>query len=191
VPGIFLVAALTPALLPLLAGDQHADAVIPGMILCIAILVHFLRQPLARGVFAVTEPIERLKLSAIESAVLIAALALLTPVAGVVGVASARVLTGLVSTALAGRMVRAVAPFHYPLRAVGASVLAAIAMGAALLWWQTLGRGWYLLPLATLASAAVFVALDLVLNAEAFFGTLREIRPARVRGEGQEGRGRV
>jgi O-antigen/teichoic acid export membrane protein len=180
IPGIFLVMGLTPAFITILAGEgAYQGATIPAIILLMANLIAFMRQPLGRGVFGLNSPKARLKLSFAESVVLVVALLVLTPLMSTVGVATARVIGGLASTLLAFRIASSKTSIIYPLREIAISLAGSIAMASILLWWQQLFPTFYLLPVGVVMGIVVFLGINLALNRKAFMGTLQMIRPNR------------
>ncbi len=95
VPFSLLVIAVAPGALIVLAGTRYADATWPAVILLLGSLVQFVAIPYDRGVYVALPGMVRLKFTAVEAAVVIAAAATLVPLAGLIGVALARIIAPL------------------------------------------------------------------------------------------------
>jgi len=83
--------AVAPSTLVLLAGARYADAGWPAAVLLLSALVLFVAIPYDRGVYIALPGTVRLKFTAIEAVVVLASAAILVPLAGLVGVALARI----------------------------------------------------------------------------------------------------
>jgi len=177
VPGICITAGLAPTLIVLLGGDAHRPAVVPAVLLLLATLTHFVQQPLARAVFAVRSPRERLVLSLVESVMLVGALALLTGPLGMIGAALARVVAGAAATAYAWRAVRRFARGAFPARALGVSTAAGLAATGLLYAAQQVQPALLAVPFEALGAVLVFLVVDALFNRSALEQAVREIRP--------------
>jgi len=178
IPGICLVAGLAPTLVGLMGGEAHEAAELPALLLCLGVLTHFLLQPLSRAIFAVQSARERLRLSVVESILLIGSLAALTPLAGMIGAAMARVVAGAGAAVYAWWRVRRFAGSAFPVREVGVSMAAGLGALGLVYAAQQVQPALWAVPFEALLGLLAFLAVDAVFNRAALDRVMREIRPA-------------
>jgi hypothetical protein len=93
IPFMLLAVALAPCGMVVLAGSRYAGATWPTILLLVAAFVQIIAIPVDRAVYVGVPGHIRLGFAAFEAALVLGAVALLVPVAGLVGVAAARIIS--------------------------------------------------------------------------------------------------
>jgi O-antigen/teichoic acid export membrane protein len=92
-PGIFLIIALTPFLIPVIVGNGYKSSIVPSMILTFGLLIDFMwRTTFGRAVFFLEKSWSRFKITFVDSVFLIFFLLVLSKFFALTGVAVSRVL---------------------------------------------------------------------------------------------------
>lgn len=174
VPGIFMMMGLQPVLIRVVAGPGFETAIIPAMILCLMQLARILAVPVGRGVFVTHPPIARVLITTIESAFLLASLALLGPLLAVPGVAISRFIAAVTMFVCSFVVLRKHLQIQIPWRRLALSGLVSTAMTATVLAGVLWKDNLLLAPLFALAGLIVFLVLTWLLQAEEFCDTLEK-----------------
>ncbi|HEY5048125.1 MAG TPA: oligosaccharide flippase family protein [Rhizomicrobium sp.] len=95
IPFDLLAIAVAPGALVVLAGARYSNATWPAIILLVAMLVQFISIPYDRAVYVSLSGMIRLKFTILEAVVVVVSAAILVPLAGVTGVAAARIIAPL------------------------------------------------------------------------------------------------
>lgn len=91
-PLIFLLIAVMPQMMAVLAGNRYSDAVAATIVLLLLALFQTVTIPIDRTVFVATPSVYRLSKTLVESVGVVVSVALLAPFAGVTGIAAGRLI---------------------------------------------------------------------------------------------------
>lgn len=118
IPLSMLAIACAPGALVILAGVRYADAIWPAIVLLLASLAMFIAIPYDRGVYVALPGLIRLKFTVVEAVVTVVFAATLAPLAGIIGVAFARIAAPTGITLFGAHLLRRHLGIHLPLRPI-------------------------------------------------------------------------
>lgn len=98
VPVAFLTAACVPFYVALIGWEKYQDAIFPAVILCLAFIVDIIKGVvLNRTIFVLCPPVKRLKITSIETTVMLPMLIVGALTMGATGVALAYLVSGIIA----------------------------------------------------------------------------------------------
>lgn len=180
IPFIFFIIGLTPVLIYLIAGKTFMGAVVPSIFLNLSILFMFIMIPMGGAVLIFKQPVARLKLTIVESVILMIALLLLTPIFKENGAALSRLLSLAVTIVYVYFAVRKIINIRIPIRSTLLSLSISSVMMVFLIVSQMLCFSIYALPLYICGALLIFLISTSWLNADTFYSTLNSLLPFRV-----------
>lgn len=168
IPFVFFIIAMLPTSISVLGGGEYSGAVLPAVILSLAVLLQFLRLPVGRSVFVLCPPTVRLKLTLIESVSLLLCLAVLTPLFGPSGVAGARLCASVVGWSWGYLILKNYMSCNLSLKKIILFMVCAFPPTIITFLLQYKWGSVYLLPLYGLLWLVVFSVITFVVNREFF-----------------------
>jgi O-antigen/teichoic acid export membrane protein len=121
-PVLLWLLAMTPLAIVVIGGQGYSSAVLPALVLMLVAIARFLFMPIDRSVFVGTPPRYRLYKTTVEAATFFGAAVVMVPLAGLSGVAAAKlagqVAGGGFGLAILRQMLRLKLPFAEAARAV-------------------------------------------------------------------------
>jgi O-antigen/teichoic acid export membrane protein len=178
-PGILWLLAITPLATIMIGGEEYQAAIVPALVLVMVMFAEFLFLPLDRAVFVGTPPRFRLFKTSVEAGTVVAAAAILTPLTGLAGIASARLL-GAVAGGVYGMIVlRQRLKLTIPFGELWRTVLTAVPGTLLVLWFTPPVTGFVeaitVGVIATGAWLASFLVLVLLFNRPLMRALLAEV----------------
>jgi len=159
IPLCFLAASLSFAFVNLVGGKKYFNAAIPAAILCFVMLLYFLIIPLNRCVFILGKPIERLKITAVQSFSMLLFLFLLIRDFGISGVAFSRLVAMILTMIYAYFALRKLMLIRLDIVAIGNSLFASVVMASIISFAQIIFYKLYLIPLYAFIGISIFFLL--------------------------------
>lgn len=177
VPIVFFSAGLVPAAIFIIAGPSFMDAKWPAILLCVAVLLHFLRWPIVRSIFLLASPLVRLKQTCFETLLVLVGFLGLTPLYGLSGVAMSQCI-GLLGGAIFGyTRLRRRLTINLSLANTLIMLCGSTAMASAMLAVQRPRIDFINVSLAVLLAGGIVSLFVLVFQRHAFLQTCRVFSP--------------
>lgn len=182
IPLCFLAASLSFAFVNLAGGEKYLNATIPAIILCFTLLLYFFMIPLSRSIFVLGNPVERLKITAIHSFLILLFLILLTRNLGILGVALSRLLAVIVTLIYAYFALRKLMVIKFDSKAVTNSLFASMVMASIISFAQIIYYKLYLVPLYAAIGILVFFFLFVKMLRKHELELIKSVLPMRIKG---------
>lgn len=177
VPLILFLVGIVPVFIEVVAGANYRDAVLPGIVLCLAQLVQVLQIPLSRTIFVTRPPTTRVLLTTVESVVLIGALFVLTPLLEAVGVAASRLTSVAAAFAACVLVLRRYIDLGLPWSQLVRTGFASLVMAGLMLFLSHRSASVFLAPVHALAAVVAFLLVVSVVNSRSFYAALDTVAP--------------
>jgi len=180
-PGIFLLIGLSPFLIDFIAGHAYKEAVVPAIILTLVILVTFFWGPIGRAIFILNPSVDRVKVTLVESILLISFLFLFTQWLNIIGVALARLLSSVMTGIYAYYVLKQSLQIKIPKREIIFTFISSMCMAIFLISGQLIYFNYLMIFIYLAFGIIIFLVLISNYISEQYYSTLNLILPFEIK----------
>jgi len=181
IPLCFLAASLSFAFVNLVGGEKYLNAMFPAAILCFTLLLYFFLGPLNGAVLVLGKPVERFKITAVQSFSILLFLTLLIRNFGISGAAFSQLLAITVTLVYSYFTLRKLMVIRLDIRAIGNSFFASAVMASVISFAQVIFYKLYLIPLYAFIGVFAFFLLFIKMLRNEDLEIIEDVLPMRIK----------